>query len=125
MPYAAQRLLAGVTLLLATPVLAILALAVRLTSRGPALHRARRMGPDGPFTLYKLRTMRLGNASGPAVTALGDPRITEHLDRAYRERVLPLKLEMDAAYLRDRSARGDLAILGRTIGQVLRRTEPH
>ena len=64
MPYAAQRLLAGVTLLLATPVLAILALAVRLTSRGPALHRAARMGADGPFTLYKLRTMRRGSKAG-------------------------------------------------------------
>jgi len=213
MPFTDQRLLAGVTLLLATPALAILALAVKLTSRGPALHRAARMGPDGPFTLYKLRTMRAGDLPGPAITASGDPRITElgrflrrtkldelpqlwnvvkgdmalvgprpedpryvdpanpvhalvfrarpgmtgptalayrdeeallareamavahevgadgptteHLDRAYRERVLPIKLEMDAAYLRDRSARGDLAILGRTIGQMLRRTGPH
>jgi lipopolysaccharide/colanic/teichoic acid biosynthesis glycosyltransferase len=44
------------------------------------------------------------------------------VDRAYRERVLPRKLELDAEYLRTRSARGDLVILGRTIGQVLRGT---
>jgi lipopolysaccharide/colanic/teichoic acid biosynthesis glycosyltransferase len=44
------------------------------------------------------------------------------IDRAYRERVLPRKLELDAEYLRTRSARGDLVILVRTIRQVLRGT---
>jgi lipopolysaccharide/colanic/teichoic acid biosynthesis glycosyltransferase len=48
----------------------------------------------------------------------------EHLERAYRERILPRKLAMDAEYLRTRSWRGDLAIIGRTIGLVLRRSGP-
>jgi len=35
--------------------------------------------------------------------------------------VLPQKLSMDAGYLRTRSVRGDISILGRTIGQVIPR----
>jgi Sugar transferases involved in lipopolysaccharide synthesis len=55
----------------------------------------------------------------------GRQRATEaDVDRAYRDVVLPAKLAMDAEYLRTRSVCGDLAILGRTIGQVLRRTMP-
>jgi lipopolysaccharide/colanic/teichoic acid biosynthesis glycosyltransferase len=47
----------------------------------------------------------------------------EDVDRAYREVVQPAKLAMDADYLASRSARTDLAVLGMTIGQVLRRNE--
>jgi lipopolysaccharide/colanic/teichoic acid biosynthesis glycosyltransferase len=63
--------------LLAVPT-AILALVVVLTSPGGALHRARRVGRGGvEFTLYKLRSMRLGaQHGGPAITAAGDPRVT-------------------------------------------------
>ena len=53
-------------------------LLVRLTSSGPALHRAQRVGKDGRlFTLYKFRSMREGAASaGPGITRAGDERIT-------------------------------------------------
>jgi lipopolysaccharide/colanic/teichoic acid biosynthesis glycosyltransferase len=45
-------------LALAAPLLLVLALAVRCTSRGPALFRQDRVGLGGrTFTLYKLRTM--------------------------------------------------------------------
>lgn len=66
----------AVPLLLAlAPVMLVLAIAVRLTSPGPALHRAIRSGRDGrPFTMLKLRTMRPG--AGAAVTTTRDPRIT-------------------------------------------------
>ncbi len=44
-----------------SPVLALVALAVRLTSPGPALYRATRVGQRGrPFTMLKFRTMRVG-----------------------------------------------------------------
>ena len=57
--------------------LAILALAVKMKSDGPTLHRAVRVRPGGTFTLLKLRTMRVGSTDvGPAVTAAGDPRVT-------------------------------------------------
>ncbi|MGI9064545.1 MAG: sugar transferase [Pseudonocardiaceae bacterium] len=47
-------------LVLAVPLLAI-AVAIRLTSAGPALYKQLRVGLDGkPFTMYKFRTMRRG-----------------------------------------------------------------
>jgi lipopolysaccharide/colanic/teichoic acid biosynthesis glycosyltransferase len=67
---------AGTVLAAAAPVLAVAALAVRLTSPGPALFRQVRAGEGGrPFALLKLRTMRLGSG-GPGVTQAADPRIT-------------------------------------------------
>jgi lipopolysaccharide/colanic/teichoic acid biosynthesis glycosyltransferase len=70
---------AGVLLLLASPLLALSVLAIRLESRGPALYRQRRVGKDGePFELWKLRTMVPGaEAMGAGIYVLeGDPRIT-------------------------------------------------
>jgi lipopolysaccharide/colanic/teichoic acid biosynthesis glycosyltransferase len=50
---------AGTALLLLVPVLAVAALAVRLTSPGPVLFRQRRLGRHmRPFTVLKFRTMR-------------------------------------------------------------------
>jgi exopolysaccharide biosynthesis polyprenyl glycosylphosphotransferase len=52
---------ASVGLVLAAPVLALAALAIRLDSRGPALYIQRRAGIDGqPFRMLKFRTMRDG-----------------------------------------------------------------
>lgn len=59
------------------PLLALLAVVVKATSRGPALFCAERVGKDGRlFRLYKFRTMREGSAAGPALTTEGDPRVT-------------------------------------------------
>ena len=56
--------------------LLILMLAIRLTSRGPALFCQVRVGQGGePFVIYKLRSMRV-DTSGPDVTATTDGRIT-------------------------------------------------
>jgi lipopolysaccharide/colanic/teichoic acid biosynthesis glycosyltransferase len=70
--------LAAGLLIAASPLLAAAALAVRLGSRGPILHRATRVGLHGrPFTILKLRTMAWDAAqSGPGITAAGDPRVT-------------------------------------------------
>src|SRR5262249_38295511 len=55
---AADFLLAVPLTLLALPVIALAALAVRLTSRGPAFYTQARVGRHGrTFTIYKLRTM--------------------------------------------------------------------
>jgi exopolysaccharide biosynthesis polyprenyl glycosylphosphotransferase len=44
----------------AAPVLALVALVVKLTSRGPILFSQQRLGRNGvPFTIYKFRTMRV------------------------------------------------------------------
>ncbi|MDV6011226.1 sugar transferase [Haloechinothrix sp. LS1_15] len=61
----ADTVLAAVALLVfAVPILAI-AVAIRLTSSGPALFRQRRLGRDRQeFTMLKFRTMRRGGDDG-------------------------------------------------------------
>lgn len=67
-------------LLVALPLLGACALAVRLTSPGPVLYRQTRVGRGRrPFTLWKLRTMRVDAESGESGEVLaqpGDPRLT-------------------------------------------------
>jgi exopolysaccharide biosynthesis polyprenyl glycosylphosphotransferase len=66
-------------LLLASPVLAVCALAVRASSPGEILYRQTRVGRGRrPFTLYKLRTMRQDAEaeSGEVLAQPGDPRLT-------------------------------------------------
>ena len=58
------------------PLLALVALAVKLGSRGPVLFAQERTGRDGrSFRILKFRTMVAG-AQGPNVSATGDARIT-------------------------------------------------
>jgi lipopolysaccharide/colanic/teichoic acid biosynthesis glycosyltransferase len=77
----------GLTLLL--PLIVVTALAVKLTSRGPALFVQKRVGKDGTtFPCLKFRTMRVGAQAqqeslrrdslqdGPAFKLCNDPRIT-------------------------------------------------
>ena len=69
--------LATLGLIIASPVLVAITIAVRLTSRGPALYRARRTGLHGrPFDLLKFRSMYMTSAPGAAITRAGDPRVT-------------------------------------------------
>ncbi len=70
---------AGTALVLASPVLGIATLAVKLGDGGPVLYRQRRVGKDGEeFELLKLRTMVVGAEGKGAGFAVdrGDPRIT-------------------------------------------------
>jgi lipopolysaccharide/colanic/teichoic acid biosynthesis glycosyltransferase len=70
---------AGVALVLTSPVLAAAIVAIRLETPGHPIYRQRRIGKDGrPFDMLKLRTMVAGAesiGSGLAVNE-GDPRIT-------------------------------------------------
>jgi lipopolysaccharide/colanic/teichoic acid biosynthesis glycosyltransferase len=71
--------LALVILVLAAPVMALAAVVVRLTSRGPAFYTQIRTGLHGkPFTIFKIRTMvdKCESLTGPRWTIPGDPRIT-------------------------------------------------
>ena len=63
--YAADRVLAALLVVAVSPVLASLALLVRLSSPGPILFRQARVGMDGhEFDLLKFRTMRVDEGTG-------------------------------------------------------------
>ena len=76
-------------LVIAGPMILLAALAVRITSRGPAFYKSTRLGKNGrPFTFYKLRSMYVGaeaeraslmhmnEADGPVFKLKRDPRVT-------------------------------------------------
>lgn len=65
-------------LIILAPLFIAVAVAIKLTDRGPIFYRARRIGRDGHlFKLYKFRTMRVGaDKQGPGITTSGDARIT-------------------------------------------------
>jgi Undecaprenyl-phosphate glucose phosphotransferase len=69
----------GSVLLVAAPLMGLVALGVRLTSPGPALLRQERMGLDGQlFHMLKFRTMRVGaeDETGPVWATARDDRRT-------------------------------------------------
>jgi len=72
-------MIAGLVLLVCLPIIPFIALAVRLSSRGPILFRQQRVGRLGEaFTLYKFRTMRQDAESETGAVWAGkdDPRVT-------------------------------------------------
>jgi lipopolysaccharide/colanic/teichoic acid biosynthesis glycosyltransferase len=74
-----DRTVALCLLVLAGPLILVLALLVKLTSPGPAFYRQTRLGRGAfPFTIYKLRTMvdRCESLTGPRWSLPGDPRVT-------------------------------------------------
>lgn len=71
--------LSSIVLLLGAPVLLAIAVAIRLTSPGPALFRQRRYGLDGrDIVVYKFRTMSVAEDGAKQFTAVakGDSRVT-------------------------------------------------
>jgi len=65
-------------ILIALPLWALVAIAIKLDSPGPVFYRGKRVGKDGrPFLIYKFRTMTVdAPQKGPGITRDGDPRIT-------------------------------------------------
>jgi lipopolysaccharide/colanic/teichoic acid biosynthesis glycosyltransferase len=100
--------LAGVGLAIASPALAIAAVAAKLDDGGPALYRQRRVGLHGEeFELVKLRTMTVGaerQGAGYAVNE-GDPRITR-VGRVLR------RLSIDEIPQLWNVVRGDMSLVG-------------
>jgi exopolysaccharide biosynthesis polyprenyl glycosylphosphotransferase len=71
--------LAALLLVAGLPLMLLVALAVRLTSRGPVLFRQERVGKDRRvFTIIKFRTMQVGaeQGTGPVLATENDPRVT-------------------------------------------------
>jgi exopolysaccharide biosynthesis polyprenyl glycosylphosphotransferase len=70
---------AALLCVVAVPVMLAVALAIRLSSRGPVLYTQARVGKDALlFTMYKFRTMHVGaeRATGPVLASENDPRVT-------------------------------------------------
>ncbi len=99
---------AGLGLIVTSPLLALAALAIKLEDRGPVLYRQRRVGKDGSdFELIKLRTMIVGAeklGAGLAVNR-GDSRIT-HAGRLLR------RLSLDELPQLWNILRGDMSVVG-------------
>jgi lipopolysaccharide/colanic/teichoic acid biosynthesis glycosyltransferase len=105
---AADVAIAGGALLLASPVLALAALLVKLEDGGPVLYRQTRVGKGGSdFELLKLRTMVVGAETMGAGLAVnrGDERIT----RAGR---LLRKLSLDELPQLWNVVRGEMSVIG-------------
>ncbi len=71
-------IISGIFLIFASPFLLLLALLVKVDSRGPALFTQVRMGLDAkPFPIFKFRSMKLdAEKDGPGWTTQDDPRVT-------------------------------------------------
>jgi putative colanic acid biosynthesis UDP-glucose lipid carrier transferase len=70
---------AGLALLMLSPVLLVIAAAIKLTSKGPVLFQQKRHGwNDEEIWVYKFRSMAMHKESDGAVTQAlrGDPRVT-------------------------------------------------
>ena len=105
---AADVALAGGALLVASPLLALAALAAKLEDGGPVLYRQRRVGKDGvDFELLKLRTMVVGAETMGAGLAVnrGDSRIT-------RSGRLLRKLSLDELPQLWNVVRGEMSVIG-------------
>jgi lipopolysaccharide/colanic/teichoic acid biosynthesis glycosyltransferase len=100
-------LLAAAGLLLLSPLMLAIAVAIRLDTPGPALFRQQRVGRGGrPFRIHKFRTMVAdAPARGPGLTIGDDARITRvgRFLRAKRLDELPQLIDV---------LRGDMSLVG-------------
>lgn len=108
----------AVCIVLSAPLMLLIALAVRLTSRGPVIFAQERGGHGGkPFTVYKFRTMvvdaearkqellRFNERIGPAFKMKNDPRVTR-VGRILR------RLSLDELPQLFNVLRGDMSLVG-------------
>ncbi|MGH7578851.1 MAG: sugar transferase [Gemmatimonadales bacterium] len=123
---AVNVIIAGLALFVALPLVLLIALAIKLTSRGPVLYTQERVGLDRrtsgsdagnrrrtrdlggrPFTIYKFRTMQVDaeRATGAVWATQNDPRITPvgRFLRQYRLDEIPQLLNV---------MRGEMNIVG-------------
>jgi sugar transferase (PEP-CTERM system associated) len=100
--------IALVLLIVFAPVMLLVALLVKATSKGPVLYRQVRVGKDDkPFTLYKFRSMRVDAeaATGAVWAVKDDPRVTP-LGKWLR------KLRLDELPQLFNVLRGEMSIVG-------------
>lgn len=88
------------------PLFVVVAIFVKLDSRGPVFYRQERIGKNfNPFNIYKFRTMTKEQNGGSLVTVAGDTRVTrvgKHL-RKYKIDEIPQLLNV---------LKGDMSLVG-------------
>ena len=71
-----DRLLALIAIICLSPIMLIAAIGIKLSSKGPLLYKAKRMGYGvKPISVYKFRTMKVGADKQGAITGAKDNRI--------------------------------------------------
>jgi len=103
-----DRLIAAVALVLLAPLIGILALCIKLTSKGPCIFAQERLGKNGkPFTMYKLRSMVVDaeKNTGAVWASTHDARVTKigKILRKFHLDELPQLLNV---------LRGEMALVG-------------
>jgi len=103
----ADIVVTGGSLLALSPLFVLIALAIKLDSRGPVLYRQERVGKDEvPFEMLKFRSMVAGaDRMGPKISGNRDPRVTRlgHLLRRTKVDELPQLWNV---------LRGDMTLVG-------------
>lgn len=115
---ATDLLLSGLCVVALSPVLAVIAILIKVDSPGPVLYRQRRVGKDGHhFWMLKFRSMRqdadgmldqlrdLNEASGPLFKIRRDPRVTR-VGRVLR------RLSLDELPQLFNVVRGEMSLVG-------------
>ena len=70
-------ILSSVVLVVASPILLIIAIAIKIDSKGPIVFKQKRLGKNGKeFWMYKFRTMVVNAEAGGVYSDNKDPRIT-------------------------------------------------
>lgn len=100
-------IIAAVLFVVVSPVMLIIAVLVKLTSRGPVLYKQQRVSIDGTrFNIYKFRTMlNESEEQGPGWTVPGDTRVTP-IGRILRSTSLDELPQLFNVF------RGDMSIVG-------------
>lgn len=96
-----------IVMVLLLPVFVVIAAAIKLSSKGPAIFRQERAGKDGkPFIFYKFRTMKFdADSFGPSPKSSDDLRLTR-IGRFLREHSLD---ELPQLF---NVLKGDMSIVG-------------
>jgi exopolysaccharide biosynthesis polyprenyl glycosylphosphotransferase len=112
--HAFDRVVAAMLLTLFSPLLALIALAVRIESPGPIVFRQRRVGRDGhEFDVFKFRSMYMSRAGGEFTPPGGAaPGGIEGTDRRTRVGRLLRRTSLDELPQLFNVLRGDMSLVG-------------